>query len=86
MTSFKYWLIKLRESAISTAPIALVVLAFFFIMRFAVPAGTFEERLMISDNDIILFSISVVMIVLGMTLFNAGTEESMTEIGSIIGG
>lgn len=85
MSSWKYWLGKLKESAISTAPIALVVIAFFLIMRFAVPSGTFLEHLLISDGDIILFSIACVMIVVGMALFNAGTEESMTEIGEIIG-
>ncbi len=86
MSSVKYWLSKLREAAISTAPIAIVVIAFFFVMRFALPPGTFADRFLISNEDIILFSIAVAMIVVGMALFNAGTEESMTEIGTIIGG
>lgn len=86
MTSVKYWLGKFKEAGISTAPIAIVVIAFFFVMRFALPAGTFKDSLLISNEDIILFSIAVVMIVAGMALFNAGTEESMTEIGNIIGG
>ena len=86
MSSWKYWLGKLKESVISTLPIAIVVIAFFLIMRFAIPEGTFPERLLISNDDIILFSIACVMIVAGMALFNAGTEESMTEIGQIIGG
>ena len=86
MSSVKYWLSKLRESAISTAPIAIVVIAFFLVVRFALPADTFASRLLITNDDIILFSIAVVMIVIGMALFNAGTEESMTEIGTIIGG
>lgn len=86
MSSVKYWLLKLRDSAISAAPIAVVVLAFFLIMRFGVPAGTFEDRLMITNDDMILFAIACFMIVIGMALFSAGTEESMTEIGNIIGG
>ena len=86
MGTIKYWLSKLRESAVSTAPIALVVVALFFVMRYALPADTFQERFMITNDEMYLFGIAVAMIVIGMTLFNAGTEESMTEIGHVIGG
>jgi len=86
MSSAKYWFSKLGVAAISTAPIAVVVLALFLIMRFALPENTFDASLLISNQDMILFGISCVMIIVGMALFNGGTEESMTEIGRIIGG
>ena len=86
----KYWLTKLRESVLSVLPIVIVIFALFFITRFALPADTFTDATgkvhSLTDNHIIGFSISVLMIILGMTLFSAGTEESMTEIGKIIGG
>ena len=86
MSSWKYWLGKFKESFISTLPIAIVVVSFFLVLRFAIPQGTFEDHLLISNDDMILFGIACAMIVVGMALFNAGTEESMTEIGQVIGG
>lgn len=85
MMKLSYWWSKFKESIISTLPIAVVILIFFLIERFALPVGTIEEEYLITNNDIYTFLISVVMIIVGMSLFNLGTEQSMTEIGQIIG-
>lgn len=86
MNQGKFWLSKLKESAISTAPIALVVLVIYLLERFGVFGAELDPRYLISDNNMIAFGISVVLIVLGMMLFNVGTEQSMSEIGQVIGG
>ena len=85
MGKFKFWLSKLREAAISTAPIAILIVAVFLIERFALPANFFEEKYYIADHDIYAFLIAVVMIVFGTMLFSVGTEQSMTDIGKYIG-
>ncbi len=86
----KVWLDKLKESLLSTLPIALVILVFFLITRFGVspdqfigPGGTVHS---LTDENMISFGIAVVLIVIGMALFNLGAEQSMTKIGRIIGG
>ena len=85
----KFWLGKLKESAISTLPIALVVLVLFLVTKFGLAPDTFVtpsgDVYSLSPNLMIAFGISVIMVVFGMTLFNAGTEESMTEVGKIVG-
>ncbi len=82
------WLIKFRESLISAVPIALVILVFFLITHYAVPADFFSVNgisYSISTMQMVSFGIAVFMIILGMGLFNIGTEQSMTEIGRVIG-
>lgn len=82
------WFTKFREALISALPIALVILAFFLITRFAVPADYFMVdgvAKSITDMQMVSFSIAVLMIVVGMAMFNLGTEQSMTEIGRVIG-
>ena len=88
MTKPKYWLSKFFESMLSTLPVALVIVAFFLIFRFA-SIGSENPAfysLAISDDEIYIFAIAVGMIIIGMSFFNLGTEESMTEIGKVIGG
>ena len=89
-TGASYWLSKFWESLLSTLPIAVVITVFFLVTRYALPPDTFQDATgkihSLSDETMIGFAIAVVMIVLGMALFNAGTEESMTEVGKIIGG
>ena len=83
------WFTKFRESVISALPIALVILVFFLVTRYAVPGDYFSKdgiAYSIGDMQMVSFAIAVVMIVIGMALFNVGTEQSMTEIGRIIGG
>lgn len=83
------WFTKFRESVVSALPIALVILIFFLVTRYAVPADYFSIdgiTYSIGDMQMVSFAIAVLMIVIGMALFNLGTEQSMTEIGRIIGG
>lgn len=89
-TGAKYWLGKFKESLLSTLPIAVAVITFFLISRYALPAETFAgpggQIYSISDSQIIPFAVAVAMIIFGMAFFSAGTEASMTEVGRIIGG
>ena len=84
------WLEKLKESVISTLPIAFLILAFFLVTRFIIPSDYFKGPdgviYSFADDNMIAFGLSVLMIIAGMCLFNLGTEQSMTEIGQIIGG
>ena len=84
------WLDKLKESLFSAAPIAFVIVVFFLVTRFALPADQFQNAAgdiyALSNDQMISFAVAVGMIVVGMALFNLGTEQSMTEIGRIIGG
>ena len=84
MTKVSYWLLKAKESLFSATPITLVIIIFFLLQRFAF-ADQFLEAHRISDVQFFTFLIAVVSIVVGMTLFNVGTEQSMTDIGQIIG-
>ena len=86
----KEWLNKFKESLLSTLPIAVVMVIFFLVCRYGLPANAFVspstgEVYAISDSQMISFSVAVIMIVIGMALFNLGTDQSMTEIGRIIG-
>ncbi|MBR1847273.1 MAG: DUF1538 domain-containing protein [Bacilli bacterium] len=88
--SGKEWLAKFTESLISTAPIAVVILIIFLVTRFALPMDFFTDAsgqaYFLSNDQMVSFAVAVAMIVVGMALFNLGTEQSMTEIGRIIGG
>ena len=84
MTKSGYWVSKFLESLMSTAPIAVVIIILFLLQKFAF-ANQFEPQYLISDIEFWTFAIAVVSIVVGMGLFNVGTEQSMTEIGRIIG-
>lgn len=86
MGSARYWWDKLRESLLSTLPITIVIVVFFLVMRFGVSPDFFAPKYQLQDTDMYSFLIAVVMIVAGMTLFNVGTEQSMSEIGAKIGG
>lgn len=86
MNKVSFWLNKLKEAAISTTPIVTIVFVLFMVERFTLwPFGVGDD-LRISDQDMLLFIICALMIIAGMTLFGAGTEESMTDIGKVIGG
>ena len=62
MNHGKFWLSKLKESASSTAPIALVVLVIYLLERFGVFGAELDPRYLISDNNMIAFGISVALI------------------------
>lgn len=87
----KEWLTKFKESLLSALPIAVVVVVFFLICRYALSPDAFTspttgKAYQINDMQMVSFAIAVVMVVIGMALFNLGTDQSMTEIGRIIGG
>ena len=81
---------KLKEALFSALPIAAVVFVFFLLSRFVIDPSVFRSidgtSSAISDSQIIAFGLATIMIVLGTTLFSLGTDQSMTEIGHIIGG
>ncbi len=64
---------KLKESIDSVLPIALIVsvLCLFF-----VPVGS---------GLLLSFLLGTILIIVGMALFNLGSEQSMTQIGNLIG-
>lgn len=64
---------KMRESIASVLPIAMIVLA---LCLFVVPI---ESGLLLS------FLFGTVMIIVGMALFNIGSDSSMTQIGNLTG-
>ena len=86
----KEWLSKFKESLLSSGPIIVVIIAFFLVTRFVVNPELFKSSngtiIALSDDQMISFGVAAAMIVVGMALFNLGTEQSMTEIGRIIGG
>ena len=69
-------LIKLKESFLSTLPVLLVVLLLNFI-----PSVGFD----LSINQLIVFIISAVLVVIGMWLFNVAAESSMHKMGELVG-
>lgn len=79
-------LYKLKESCFSTLPIAVVILVVFIIEKFAIKEGTIAESYLMTTSDLVGFILSTISIIVGMALFNLGTEQSMTEIALVIGG
>lgn len=64
---------KLKESSLSVLPILLIVT----ILNFSI--------VHLSTNDMVLFLISALIMILGITLFNLGVDTSMMPIGEKIG-
>lgn len=69
---------KLKESALSSLPVVAVVLAVYF-TKFI----TGEDKLTLPE--LTLFLISALLVILGMWLFNFGSERSMSKIGEYLG-
>lgn len=67
-------LLKLKESLFSTLPVLVVVLVLFLFK-----VANFDNM------QLIVFGISVVLIIIGMWLFNLGAESSMSKIGELLG-
>lgn len=65
---------KLRESFLSSIPVIAVVLLIYFL-----------KLIDITVVELVLFLISALLIILGMWLFNAGAEKSMSKIGEYLG-
>ena len=69
-------LIKLKESFLSTLPVVIVVLLLHFIPGMGIDLST---------NQLVVFSISAFLVVIGMWLFNLGAETSMKKMGELVG-
>lgn len=70
----KQILVKLKESAMSILPVAIIVLIVSFTPLFN-----------LSRSELILFITSTILLIIGITLFNIGAELSMTPMGEYIG-
>lgn len=67
-------LLKLKDSLLSTLPVLVVVLVLYF-----AKVANFEA------NQLWVFVISVIFVIIGMWLFNMGAETSMSKMGEFIG-
>lgn len=64
---------KLKETAVSVLPIyIIVILSHFFLTPF-------------STDLLVLFSLSTLLLMLGLTLFNLGVDKSIEKMGNIVG-
>lgn len=69
---------KLKESVLSSLPVILVVIGIYVI-------DLFSHIVNMSIQELVLFLISSFFIVVGMWLFNFGSEKSMSKIGEYLG-
>lgn len=67
-------LFKLKDSLLSALPVLVVVLVLYF-----AKVANFDP------NQLWVFGISVVLVIIGMWLFNMGSETSMSRMGELIG-
>ena len=65
---------RLGKALLSALPVVVAVMVLYF-------AGIFT----INGSEMIIFSISAVLVVIGMFLFNLGAETAMSKMGSIVG-
>ena len=70
---WKNFLLKLKESFFSVFPITVVIYAVILCLGIA------------DTKSMILLGISAVLLILGISLFSIGSENSMTELGQNIG-
>ena len=80
------WLEKFKESFLSTLPIYVVVMVCYLLERYNV--GLFGEVASISkitDQDFFGFSMCALLIAFGLGLFTIGTDQSMSQIGELVG-
>lgn len=67
-------LLKLKDSLLSTLPVLIVVLVLYI-----------TKVTLFEPNQLWVFAISVVLVIIGMWLFNMGSESSMSQMGELIG-
>ena len=67
-------LLKLKDSLLSTLPVLVVVLVLYI-----------TKVTLFEPNQLWVFAISVVLVIIGMWLFNMGAESSMSRMGELIG-
>lgn len=66
--------LKLKDSLLSTLPVLVVVLVLYI-----------TKVTLFEPNQLWVFAISVVLVIIGMWLFNMGAESSMSKMGELIG-
>jgi len=82
----KYVLSKFKEASLSALPILAVIFFLYILEKFGLPTGISSSQYLITDSDMIAFAICTIFIAFGLGLFTIGTEQSMSEIGQLIGG
>ena len=70
----KNLLLKIKEALVSVLPVTLIVLVLNF-----TPLVNF------STKEIICFSISALLLIIGIGLFNLGADVAMTPMGEQVG-
>ena len=70
----KVFIEKLKESATSILPIVVIVFLISLTKYFT-----------LSKNELVVFFISAILLIIGMTLFNIGAKLSMTPMGDYAG-
>src|SRR5574344_1880744 len=68
------WLVKFKESLLSIIPIVIIILVLHF-----------TSLVTLSNNEIILFSVSAVLVVIGLAIFGQGVDHSISPIGEYVG-
>ena len=68
-------LAKIKEALVSVLPVSLIVLAL----------ELFSPFFVLSNTELIVFSISSVFLVIGIGLFNLGADMAMTPMGMQVG-
>ena len=70
----KMFIEKFKESVVSILPIVIIVFVISLTPLFDLP-----------NNELIVFLVSAVLLIIGMTLFNIGAQLSMTPMGDYTG-
>lgn len=70
----RQFVLKIKESLISVLPVALIVLFLNF-----TPLVNFES------NELMIFIISSILLIFGISLFNLGADLAMTPMGTHVG-
>ena len=70
----KQLLFKLKESLISVLPITLIVIFL-----------NFTPIVNLSPKEVLVFSISAILLIVGIGLFNMGADLAMTPMGTHVG-
>jgi len=68
------WLVKFKESLLSIIPIVIIILVLHF-----------TSLVTLSNNELILFSVSAVLVVIGLAIFGQGVDHSISPIGEYVG-
>ena len=82
----RYWTRKFLDSLLSTLPIFIVILVLYLLEKFGVWVfSSIPENEIITDPEFLAFSICAILIAFGLGLFTIGAEQSMTQIGELVG-